>query len=178
MRAHRSEDINVLRAAGANAVVQPEFEASIEISRLTLMSLNMGDPIIQRALQDVRTQRYRLFQPDVAEASLAQLIGFAHDEFIGTWFVVTQSPIVGQSFQQLDIRRLTGVTISAVRRGNNLVVHPDPTFKLAVGDELYVVGTQEQLVDFEDTYRIIRFCPTSEYTSDDISPSRLLLEEA
>jgi monovalent cation:H+ antiporter-2, CPA2 family len=178
VRAHRSEDINVLRAAGANAVVQPEFEAGIEISRLTLMSLNMGDPIIQRALQDVRTQRYRLFQPDVAEASLAQLIGFAHDEFIGTWFVVTKSAIVGQSLQQLDIRRLTGVTISAARRGNNLVVHPDPTFKLAENDELYVVGTQEQLVDFEDTYQITRFCPTSEYTSDDISPSRLLLEEA
>lgn len=178
VRAHRSEDINVLRAAGANAVVQPEFEASIEISRLTLMSLNMGDPIIQRALQDVRTQRYRLFQPDVAEASLAQLIGFAHDEFIGTWFVVSKSPIVGQSLQQLDIRRLTGVTISAARRGNNLVVHPDPTFALAEGDELYVVGTQDQLVDFEDTYQITRFCPTSEYTSDEISPSRLLLEEA
>lgn len=178
VRAHRSEDINVLRAAGANAVVQPEFEASIEISRLTLMSLNMGDPIIQRALQDVRTQRYRLFQPDVAEASLAQLIGFAHDEFIGTWFVVSKSPIVGQSLQQLDIRRLTGVTISAARRGNNLVVHPDPTFSLAEGDELYVVGTQDQLVDFEDTYQITRFCPTSEYTSDEISPSRLLLEEA
>lgn len=177
VRAHRTEDINVLRAAGANAVVQPEFEASIEISRLTLMSLNMGDPIIQRALQDVRTQRYRLFQPDVAEASLAQLIGFAHDEFIGTWFVVTRSPIVGQSLQQLDIRRLTGVTISAVRRGNNLVVHPEATFTLAAGDELYVVGTQDQLVEFEDTYRIIRFCPISEYTSDDISPSRLLLEE-
>lgn len=178
VRAHRSEDINVLRAAGANAVVQPEFEASIEISRLTLMSLNMGDPIIQRALQDVRTQRYRLFQPDVAEASLAQLIGFAHDEFIGTWFIVSKSPIVGQSLQQLDIRRLTGVTISAARRGNNLVVHPDPTFALAEGDELYVVGTQDQLVDFEDTYQITRFCPTSEYTSDEISPSRLLLEEA
>lgn len=178
VRAHRSEDINVLRAAGANAVVQPEFEAGIEISRLTLMSLEMGDPLIQRALNDVRTQRYRLFQPDVAEASLAQLIGFAHDEFIGTWFVVTKSSIVGQNLQKLDIRRLTGVTISAVRRGNNLVVHPDPTFSLAENDELYVVGTQEQLVEFENRYQITRFCPTTEWTSDDISPSRLLLEEA
>ena len=177
-RAHRSEDINVLRAAGANAVVQPEFEAGIEISRLTLMSLNMGDPIIQRALNDIRTQRYRLFQPDVAEATLAQLIGFAHDEFIGHWFVVTKSAIVGQSLQQLDIRRLTGVTIVAVRRGNNLVVHPDPTFTLALGDELYLVGTQEQIVEFEKRYHVTRFCPTTEYTSDDISPSRLLFEEA
>lgn len=178
VRAHRSEDINVLRAAGANAVVQPEFEAGIEISRLTLMSLNIGDPIIQRALNDVRTQRYRLFQPDVAEASLARLIGFAHDEFIGTWFVVSPSAIVGQSLQKLDIRRLTGVTISAIRRGNNLVVHPDPNFTLAAGDELYVVGTPAQVSEFEGRYQITRFCPTSEYTSDDISPSRLLLEEA
>lgn len=173
-RAHRSEDINVLRASGANAVVQPEFEAAIEISRLTLMSLNMGDPMIQRALNDIRTQRYRLFQPDVAEPSLARLIGFTHDEFIGTWFSVTKLPIIGQTLQELDIRRLTGVTIVGVRRGNNLVVHPDPTFKLAQEDELYVVGTQEQLVDFEETYQIPRFCPTSEATSDDISASRLL----
>lgn len=174
VRAHRSEDIKVLRAAGANAVVQPEFEAGIEISRLTLMSLNLGDPIIQRALNDIRSQRYRLFQPDVAEPSLARLIGFAHDEFIGTWFVVSKSPICGQSLQGLDIRRLTGVTIVAVRRNNSMVVHPEPTFELEERDELYVVGTQDQLVGFEDTYLLTRFCPTSEATSDDISPSRLL----
>lgn len=65
-RAHRTEDINAFRAAGASAVVQPEFEASIELTRLALQSLTRPLPEIQVALDRIKKQRYKLFwaQPE------------------------------------------------------------------------------------------------------------------
>jgi CPA2 family monovalent cation:H+ antiporter-2 len=66
-RAHRTEDINAFRAAGANAVVQPEFEASIEITKLALQSLTRPLPEIQVALDRIKKQRYKLFRAQPAE---------------------------------------------------------------------------------------------------------------
>lgn len=63
-RAHRTEDINAIREEGANAVVQPEFEASIEITRLALQSLTRPLPEIQDALDRIKKQRYKLFRAE------------------------------------------------------------------------------------------------------------------
>lgn len=70
-RAHRSEDITAFRAAGANAVVQPEFEASIEITRLALQSLTRPLPEIQVALESIKKQRYKLFRAPSEEVRTA-----------------------------------------------------------------------------------------------------------
>ncbi len=70
-RAHRSEDITAFRAAGASAVVQPEFEASIEITRLALQSLTRPLPEIQVALESIKKQRYKLFRAPSEEVRTA-----------------------------------------------------------------------------------------------------------
>lgn len=171
-RAHRTEDIDVFRATGANAVVQPEFEASIEITRLTLISLNKADPEIQTALTSIREKRYTLFQPDIAEPNLSRLVGLPHDEFMGAWFKVEGSEVVSKSLKDLDIRRATGVTIAAVRREDNVMPYPGPDAVLAEGDEVYVVGNPHEVSHFEEVYKLPRFCPLTEVTSDEITARR------
>lgn len=168
-RAHRFEDISVFRAAGANAVVQPEFEASIEITRLALLSLNQADPDIKTALNSLRTKRYMLFQPDIQEPSLDKLLGYVHEDYIGAWFKITSDDLVGKSFRDLDIRGKTGATVLAIRRGERLVAHPSPTEEMRLDDELYVVGEAHSLSDFQNVMNLTRFCPLTEVTSDDIS---------
>ncbi|HEY9678475.1 MAG TPA: cation:proton antiporter [Drouetiella sp.] len=61
-RAHRIEDVAAFRSEGADAVVQPEFEASIEITRLALQNLQRPLPEIQNALSKIKDKRYQLFQ--------------------------------------------------------------------------------------------------------------------
>jgi|AGTN01.2.fsa_nt_gi Kef-type K+ transport system, predicted NAD-binding component len=168
-RAHRFEDISVFRAAGANAVVQPEFEASIEITRLALLSLNQADPDIKTALNSLRTKRYMLFQPDIQEPSLDQLLGFVHEDYLGAWFKITSDALVGKSIRDLDIRGKTGATVLAIRRGDRLVAHPSPTEEMQFNDELYVVGEAHSLAEFQSEMNFTRFCPLTEVTSDDIS---------
>ncbi len=168
-RAHRSEDIDVFRATGANAVVQPEFEASIEITRLTLLSLNKADPEIQTALTSIREKRYSIFQPDISSSSMAQIIGIPHDEYLGAWFKVTNDDVMGKSIKELDIRRATGATIAAIRRADNMMAYPGPDTELLSEDEIYVVGNPHEVTNFESTFLMPRFCPISGVTSDDIS---------
>jgi monovalent cation:H+ antiporter-2, CPA2 family len=64
-RAHRTDDIEIFKEAGVNAVVQPEFEASIEITRLVLQSLNFPNADVKGALEQIKTRRYAIFQPDI-----------------------------------------------------------------------------------------------------------------
>ncbi len=171
-RAHRSEDIDVFRATGANAVVQPEFEASIEITRLTLLSLNTPDPEIQTALTTIRQRRYSIFQPDIESSSMAQIVGFPHDEYTGAWFKVKNNDTIGKTIRDLDIRRATGATIAAVRRDDSVIPYPKPDTVLEQDDEIYVVGNPHEVTNFEETFLFPRFCPVSAVTSDEISAVR------
>jgi len=168
-RAHRTEDIDVFRATGSNAVVQPEFEASIEITRLTLLSLNKADPEIQTALTSIREKRYTIFQPDIAEPILSRLVGLPHDEFMGAWFKVDKADVDSKSLKDLDIRRTTGVTIAAVKHDDSVLPYPGPDAVLSSGDEIYVVGNPHEVSTFEETFKWPRFCPLTEVTSDEIS---------
>lgn len=168
-RAHRTEDIEIFRAAGANAVVQPEFEASVEITKLVLLSLNISAPEIQRALSAIRSHGYSLFRPDIGEPVLTRLVGHLQEDYLGTWFKVSDSRLSDQTIKALDIRNRTGATVLAIKRGPDVLPHPEPDTVLELGDELYVIGTSEQLSTFENTLNVSRFCPTTEATSDEIS---------
>lgn len=169
-RAHRTEDINAFRATGANAVVQPEFEASIEITRLTLQSLERPTPEIQSALDGIKRQRYTLFRPDIAQPRLAKLPGLHEDRF-AVWFKVNKTDIAGQTLKKLDVRGQTGAVVTSIRRGGRTIPHPGPNVELSLSDELYVIGEKNELRLFEQKYRLARFCPVTDGTSSEISVS-------
>ncbi len=143
-RAHRSDDIEIFRDAGVNGLVQPEFEASVEITRLVLHSMNCPMSAIQESLAEIRTRRYAIFQPDIKE--IEEFVhSKEHQDKMGLWFRVKSENLAGKSIKTLDIRNETGATITAVKRGNETFSFPNPDFKLSMSDEIYAVGQGEQL---------------------------------
>lgn len=154
-RAHRTDDIRIFREAGANAVVQPEFEASIEITRLVLHSINCPMADIARALAEMRTRRYAIFQPDISEIEL-----FAHpqqaDDVMGIWFKVDSNSVDGKSIRNLNIREQTGATVTAIKRGSETFSFPDPDFELKTNDEIYAVGASEHLEKFASIFQLLQ----------------------
>lgn len=166
VRVHRTEDIDLFRAAGANAVVQPEFEASIEISRLSLLAINRTGPEIKAALEDIRRHRYNLFRPDIAETGLSDLAHLPEDEYVGVWFLIADaSGVCGKSIRELDVRKESGAHIMAIRRAKVVISHPDPDEKLLPADEVYVVGTSYQLENFQTTFGLHHFYPQEDNSS-------------
>lgn len=164
-RAHRSDDIEIFRAIGANAVVQPEFESSIEITKLALMSLRADHSVIEMALKEIETERYKIFQHDLPE--LPELILTNEGEsFSGNWFAINDLDagfdLRKQTIGSLDIRNRTGATVLAIKRDNQTIAHPPPDEVIGQGDALYVAGNSEQLQAFETLLKAYRFCPNLE----------------
>jgi trk system potassium uptake protein TrkA len=53
--------------------------------------------------------------------------------------------MLGKTLRELDVRRRFGVSVLAIKRGENLIVNPMGDEKILPGDILVVLGTTEQL---------------------------------
>jgi len=53
--------------------------------------------------------------------------------------------MLGKTLRELDVRRRFGVSVLAIKRGENLIVNPVGDEKILPGDILVVLGTTEQL---------------------------------
>ncbi len=63
-RSHHNSEIDILTQMGAKEVVQPEFEAALELGAHLLATL--GEPVnqIRTVISDIRTDRYRSIRPE------------------------------------------------------------------------------------------------------------------
>ncbi|PPS45922.1 cation:proton antiporter [Chroococcidiopsis sp. TS-821] len=150
VRAHVKEEIDVLYQLGAQEVVQPEFEASLEMGAHLLLKLGDSPYAVQQVVTRYRNGRYRDILPERAEYWGALNLETAIEGLQQHWYVVREnSPLVGQSLAKANIRRLTGVTIMAIERHQQLLRHPTGEVVLEAGDRLLVVGNPEEHVAFK-----------------------------
>lgn len=150
VRAHVNQEIESLYQLGVNEVVQPEFEAALEMGAHMLLKLGDSPQAVQQTVNRYRSGRYRDILPARADywgwTDLETVIsGLEHQ-----WYPLTEdSPIGGQTLAQSNIRRRTGVTIMAIARDRQMFRYPTGEMRLAAGDRLLAVGTRDQLQAFE-----------------------------
>ncbi|MBF2078173.1 MAG: cation:proton antiporter [Synechococcales cyanobacterium T60_A2020_003] len=150
VRAHVSEEIDVLYQLGAQEVVQPEFEASLEMGAHMLLKLGDTSYEVQRVVNRYRTGRYQDILPERADywgrASLeAAIEGLEHH-----WYPLPEtSPLLGKSLAETNVRRLTGATIMAIERNKRLIQYPTGETVLERGDRILVVGNSREHQGFE-----------------------------
>ncbi len=66
-----------------------------------------------------------------------------------------QSPLIGQTLAEADIRKKTGVIVLGVVREGEIFPAPDPkNFRFKAGDIAIVVGNRQQIDNFVRTYGI------------------------
>lgn len=150
VRAHAIQEIDVLYQLGAKEVVQPEFEASLEMGAHVL--LNLGDPIqqVQTIANTYRSGHYREIVPQQLSDRILPELGQVVEGLEGQWYTLKpESPLIDCTLAQTDIRRRTGVTIMAVRRGQRLFRYPHAQTVLEAGDRLLVVGSPQERRAFE-----------------------------
>ena len=44
------------------------------------------------------------------------------------------------------------ITVIAIRHGNETLVTPPPTYRFAEGDEIFLIGKEASLVEFEQDF--------------------------
>lgn len=151
VRAHAIQEIDVLYQLGAKEVVQPEFEASLEMGAHVL--LNLGDPIqqVQTIANTYRAGHYREIVPKQLGDRMPPELGSAVEGLEGRWYALKpNSPFINQTIAQTQIRSRTGATIMAVRRGQRIFRYPHAQTLLEVGDRLLLVGSPHERHAFEN----------------------------
>ena len=149
--ANQDKDIEMLYQLGAREVVQPEFEASLELATHLLTGTGSAQ-LIQQEMQQIRSHHYLELRPPLLASQVSRNLKMATREMNSRWYrLPTGSPLTGMTLEEMNLRYLTGVSLMAIRRsGGEEVDYPKEQTILKEGDRLLVVGEFEELAAFDD----------------------------
>jgi monovalent cation:H+ antiporter-2, CPA2 family len=152
VRAYQDRDIELLYQLGAREVVQPEFEASLELSTHLLVTMGLPLPFIQREMEQIRDSHYLDLRPERSSREVSRDLRVAAQDMSNKWYTLPQdSPLTGMTLEEADLRRLTGVSLMAIRRAEGEELdYPDSQTALEPGDRLLVVGESDELGAFDE----------------------------
>ncbi len=152
VRATNNKNIEALYQLGAREVVQPEFEASLEMVSFVLTDVGLSPTTVQREIQEIRQSHYLDFRPEQSASEVARNLRRATADLNKRWYPLpTNSPLVGMTLEQADMRYLTGVSLMAIKRTTGEEIdYPDATTSLEEGDKLLVVGSSEEIAALDE----------------------------
>lgn len=150
VRASSVEAMEALRERGVYEVVQPEFEAGLEVVRQALLHLDVSATQIQQYTDGVREELYApLYEAHAHYHTVAQLRTASHLMDL-TWVALPEkSPLVGRTIQEMRIRTRTGASVVGVIHDGALLPNPEPTYRFQAGDIVGVLGDPEQRDAFQ-----------------------------
>jgi K+ transport systems, NAD-binding component len=67
-------------------------------------------------------------------------------------YKVLHKDLIGKSLAELALRNRFGVTVIAIRRGDEVIVSPNAQEKFLEGDVIFIVGRTEDLVTFKEAF--------------------------
>ena len=139
-------EMESLYAIGADQVIPEEFETSIEIFSRVLARYLIPRNEIDRLVAEARSGGYDMFRsPSRESLSISDLKCQIPDVDIMSFRVGEESPIADRSLAEVELRKKHGVTVLAIRRGEQMVSNPDANTIIRVGDLLVVLAEPTKL---------------------------------
>jgi CPA2 family monovalent cation:H+ antiporter-2 len=152
VRASQDRDIELLYQLGAREVVQPEFEASLELSTHLLGGMGVTLSTLQQEVQQIRNSHYLALRPDRPAAQVSREVRVTTQDMPKRWFnLPEQSPLTGMTLAESNMRDLTGVSLVAIQRASGEELdYPTGNTTLEAGDRLLVVGEPREFSAFTE----------------------------
>ena len=149
----RAEGLELMKALyerGANQVVQPEFEAGLEMTRQALLHLQVPATEILRYTDTIRRDLYTSFPGNHDVYQRIALLKSAGSLLELNWLILErESTLISHTIGELGIRTNTGASVVGVVRNSTLYPNPGPDFRFAPGDMAAVIGKSEQFNAFQ-----------------------------
>jgi monovalent cation:H+ antiporter-2, CPA2 family len=153
-RAEGVQQMKALYEKGVDKVIQPEFEAGLEITRQALLHLHLPPTEIMRYTDAFRHDSCSLSFTDDDEVERIALLLDGGRSLELNWLIVHQrSPLNGRTIGETAIRTHTGASVVGVMRKGILHPNPGPEFRFAPGDSIAVIAKYKQ---FEALQRLAR----------------------
>jgi monovalent cation:H+ antiporter-2, CPA2 family len=146
VRTRYTSEITELLALGANEVIPEEFETSIEIFARVLQAYGVDRATIENQIAAVRRQGYEMLRsPSLSPINLGNLNAALQSATTETVKLEKNSPVVGKTLAELNLRGQSGATLIAVVRGAETKINPGANYKLQEEDLLVLLGTAEKI---------------------------------
>ncbi len=146
VRAETEAGVDQLAALGADHVVHPELEGGLEMVHHTLLQLGYPLREVHEYSESVRRDHYDI------QVSSSDEHRSLHDLVIATksleivWVeLAEESPIVGQTLKDANIRSQTGASVVALIRDDQLIANPKSSTVFNYGDRVGLIGEAEQI---------------------------------
>jgi len=153
VRADDMENIKELRDLNISEIIQPEFEAGLEIIRQALLHLNCRITDIQNFIDDIRRNTYPSDPEKKMDSSvLAKLKDTPFLIETGWYEISTGNKLEGKTLKELEVRRKTGTSIVGLLRNGLFTPDPEPETVFHPGDMIAVIGLKEKRLLFEETF--------------------------
>jgi monovalent cation:H+ antiporter-2, CPA2 family len=138
------QNIAQLYKGGADQVVPEKLEIAIDLLNRVLVERNLPQREINSILKKVRINSLGVFS-DKDLINQSTIIDEFSDIKISQITVGRGSMAEGRSPLQIDLRKKTGVTLLAIKRGTDVLQHPPPDTKFIAGDIAYLLGDEFQV---------------------------------
>ncbi len=150
-RAKNPEHMSELHEKGVYEVVQPEFEASLELTRQALIHLNIPMNQINDFTDVVHKELYApLYDSEHHYRIISQLKSVSRGLDLNWINIPENSQFVGKSISELHVRAKTGVSIVAVIRDEQFFPNPHANFTFEKTDLVGIIGEFRQLQSFKE----------------------------
>lgn len=152
VQAEYDRDIELYYQLGAKEVVQAEFEASLELSSHLMIGMGLPLQQVQQEMTEIRSSHYLELRPERSSQEVTRDLREAAQDMNSRWYTLPeQSPLTGMTLEEADLRRITGVSLMAIRRvDGEMVDYPTAQTALMTGDRLLVVGEPSELDALSD----------------------------
>lgn len=139
-------EVDDLRALGADEVIPEEFETSIEIFSRVLHKYNFPGNVVSEMVDRIRSDSYTALRSlELPKRHLFEKCEWLPEIELDGYRVPGDSYLTGRSIAELQVRKKTGVTIIAVRRGAEVFVNPRPDFSFKEGDIILFTGERKDM---------------------------------
>ena len=139
-------EVEDLRALGADEVIPEEFETSIEIFSRVLNQYNFPSNIIFEMADKIRSNSYTALRKlDLPKQHLFEKSEWLPEIEMDGYKVPEDSFMIEKSIADLQVRKKTGVTVIAVRRGTDVITNPTPAFRFRQDDIVLFTGEREAM---------------------------------
>jgi monovalent cation:H+ antiporter-2, CPA2 family len=144
VRAHNVEQIADLYRVGADQVLPEKLEIAIDMFNRVLEEKHYPLKEINRMLTHLRNIHLGEFteKDKVNHASILDELSTIN---ISAVTVEEGSAADGKSTWDLKLRKETGVTLLSIKRGEQIIEHPDPNTLMHGRDIAYLLGNPEQI---------------------------------
>jgi monovalent cation:H+ antiporter-2, CPA2 family len=139
-------EVDELNKLGADEVIPEEFETSIEIFSRVLHRYSFPRNAILDMVNKIRSNSYTAFRNvELPRRHLFDKYEWLPEIEIDGYRINEGSHLIDRTIKELQIRKKTGVTIIAVRRGKTVLSNPEPDFVLKQGDYILFTGDRENM---------------------------------